>query len=138
MSYQDHWVEAPPVEGAFVVNIGDCLEAWTGGLFKATQHRVVNLGKERYSLPLFFSVDFETKIQPLPEFSTEESRDRYPAFKSGEHLWGHTINIFSYLKRQYESGAFVVDFEIPDQNPFKRLSLEEQKISSDSSLAEPE
>lgn len=54
MSYEDHWVEAPPVEGAFVVNIGDCLEAWTGGLFKATQHRLVNLGKERYSLPCFF------------------------------------------------------------------------------------
>jgi isopenicillin N synthase-like dioxygenase len=138
MSYEDHWVEAPPVEGAFVVNLGDCLEAWTGGLFKATQHRVINLGKERYSLPLFFSVDFETEIKPLPEFSTQQRRERYPAFKAGEHLWGRTINTFPYLKRQYESGQLVVDFEIPDENPFKRLSLEEQKTSSNITINKPE
>jgi isopenicillin N synthase-like dioxygenase len=128
MSYEDHWVEAPPVKGAFVVNVGDCLEAWTGGLFKATQHRVINLGKERYSLPLFFSVDFETQIKPLPEFSTQESRERYPEFTAGEHLWGRTINTFPYLRRQYESGELVVDFDVAEENPFKRLSLEEQKM----------
>jgi isopenicillin N synthase-like dioxygenase len=138
MSYEDHWVEAPPVEGAFVVNIGDCLEAWTGGLFKATQHRVINLGKERYSLPLFFSVDFDTEIKPLAEFSTRKSRERYPAFTAGEHLWGRTINTFPYLKRQYESGELVVDFDVTEENPFKRLSLEEQKMQSKIADIEPE
>jgi len=128
MSYADHWIEAPPVEGAFVVNVGDCLEAWTGGLFKATQHRVINLGKERYSLPLFFAADFDTEIKPLAEFSTEQSRERYPAFNAGEHLWGRTINGFPYLKKKYESGELVVDFDIPDENPFKRLSMEEQAL----------
>jgi isopenicillin N synthase-like dioxygenase len=137
MSYEDHWVEAPPVAGAFVVNLGDCLEAWTGGLFKATQHRVINLGKERYSLPLFFSVDFETEIKPLPEFSSQHSRARYPAFIAGEHLWGRTINTFPYLKRHYESGELVVNFEIPDENPFKRLSLEELTTPSDLSVNAP-
>src|SRR5208337_2509415 len=29
------WVEAPPVPGAYVVNIGDMLEAWSNGRFVA-------------------------------------------------------------------------------------------------------
>jgi len=127
LSYDDHWVEAPPVAGAFVVNIGDCLEAWTGGLFKATQHRVINLGQERYALPLFFAVDFDTEVKPLPQFSTAESRERYPPFNAGEHLWGRTISTFPYLKTQYESGELVVSFDVTEENPFKRVSLEEQK-----------
>ena len=50
------WIQATPIPGTFIVNVGDMLEGWTNGLFKATQHRVVNTGKERFSLPLFFAV----------------------------------------------------------------------------------
>jgi isopenicillin N synthase-like dioxygenase len=133
MSSEDHWVEAPPVEGAFLVNVGDCLESWTGGLFKATQHRVINLGKERYSLPLFFATDFDVEIKPLPQFSTDLSREKYPPFIAGEHLWGRTIDTFPYLKRKYDSGELIVDFDIPDENPFKRVSLEERNKKDTSS-----
>jgi isopenicillin N synthase-like dioxygenase len=34
------WNDAPPVPGAFVINIGDMLEVWTNGEFVATSHRV--------------------------------------------------------------------------------------------------
>lgn len=49
------WVDAPPREGAFVVNIGELLEAATEGLLKATEHRVVSPapGTERMSIPYF-------------------------------------------------------------------------------------
>ena len=38
------WIAADPVEGAFVVNIGDMMERWTNGLWKSTRHRVVHRG----------------------------------------------------------------------------------------------
>ena len=82
-----------PVQSAFIVNLGDMLERWTGsfvsffffffffclsplipfslpptgGLFKSTFHRVVNKeGKERFSAPFFFEPNFDAKISPLP------------------------------------------------------------------------
>ena len=30
----DQWVEAPPVPGSFVINIGDMLEKMTSGLYR--------------------------------------------------------------------------------------------------------
>lgn len=38
------WIAADPVEGAFVVNVGDMMERWTNGLWASTRHRVVHRG----------------------------------------------------------------------------------------------
>lgn len=38
------WISADPVEGAFVVNVGDMMERWTNGLWASTRHRVVHRG----------------------------------------------------------------------------------------------
>ena len=34
------WISAKPIPGTILVNIGDLLEMWTGGLFPATRHRL--------------------------------------------------------------------------------------------------
>ncbi|MGB3697803.1 MAG: 2-oxoglutarate and iron-dependent oxygenase domain-containing protein [Gordonia sp. (in: high G+C Gram-positive bacteria)] len=53
----DRWVDAPPVPGAFVVNIGELMEWATDGYLKATMHRVVSPppGQVRLSIPFFFN-----------------------------------------------------------------------------------
>ena len=47
------WIDAPPLPGALVVNIGDMMEIWTNGEFVATSHRVRPVKEERYSVPCF-------------------------------------------------------------------------------------
>ncbi|MFE7387105.1 2OG-Fe(II) oxygenase family protein [Streptomyces sp. NPDC057582] len=40
MNGAGEWIDAPPLDGCFVVNTGDLLELWTNGEFAATSHRV--------------------------------------------------------------------------------------------------
>jgi len=69
------WVDAPPLAGTLVCNIGDMLDRLTGGWFKSTPHRVRNTsGRERLSFPLFFDPDFASRIQPLPRHAAIDER----------------------------------------------------------------
>jgi isopenicillin N synthase-like dioxygenase len=63
----DGWVDAPPLAGTFVCNIGDMLDRLTGGYYRSTPHRVRNLtGRDRLSFPFFFDPDFTAEVPPLP------------------------------------------------------------------------
>ena len=56
---------APDPEG-YVVNIGDMLSLWTGGLYKSSVHRVLNENpKDRYSVVFFFDGNLDCPLRPL-------------------------------------------------------------------------
>ena len=61
----------PPLEGAFIVNIGELLEVATGGYLRATEHRVNLQGPaaERISVPYFFNprLDAQIPVLSLPD-----------------------------------------------------------------------
>jgi len=122
MNADDMWVEAPPIPGAFIVNIGDIFETWSGGQFKSTQHRVNNIGTERYSFPLFFGLDYHAVVEPLEKFRTPETVEKYPALKAGDHLMRMTVGGFRYLSDAHAKGEIPLNFEIPEENPFKRVA----------------
>ncbi|MCU1719068.1 isopenicillin N synthase family dioxygenase [Pseudomonas sp. 5P_3.1_Bac2] len=103
------WIDAPPVEGAFVVNIGDMLEVMSGGTFVATSHRVRKVGQERYSFPYFYACDYHTQIRPLPQFA--ESGQEYAAISIGEHMWSQALQTYQYLKDRVAAGQL----QLPEQ-----------------------
>jgi isopenicillin N synthase-like dioxygenase len=125
MNADDEWVAAPPIPGTFAVNIGDLIEGWTNGRFKATQHRVVNTGKERYSMPLFFAVDYHTVIEPLPAFVSEDNPPKYNRIVAGDHLAGFSVNGAKHLRKKICLGELKIDFPIHKENPFKRKAVNE-------------
>ncbi|MDR3509912.1 MAG: 2-oxoglutarate and iron-dependent oxygenase domain-containing protein [Caulobacteraceae bacterium] len=125
MNAADEWVAAPPIEGTFIVNIGDLLEGWTNGRFKATQHRVVNTGKDRYSMPLFFAVDYHTEIEPLPQFVSEDRPPKYSKIVAGDHLASFSIQLTRHLRKKVILGELKVDFPLHRENPFKRTAVNE-------------
>ncbi len=52
---EGEWLDAPPVPGTFVINIGEMLEIVSGGYLRATVHRVVSpdTTEDRISIPFF-------------------------------------------------------------------------------------
>ncbi|WP_431128429.1 isopenicillin N synthase family dioxygenase [Variovorax paradoxus] len=71
------WIDAPPIPGSFVCNIGDMLDRMTGGLYKSTPHRVRRntSGRGRLSFPLFFDPNFEARAQRIEGLAGAEARD---------------------------------------------------------------
>jgi isopenicillin N synthase-like dioxygenase len=79
------WLDAPPIPGTLVCNIGDMLDRLTGGLYRSTPHRVLNVdGRERFSFPLFFDPDFSARVTPLPDHAHIDA-SRVEADRS--HRW---------------------------------------------------
>jgi isopenicillin N synthase-like dioxygenase len=66
------WVDAPPVPGSFVVNIGELLEYATQGYLIATNHRVISprFPDDRISVPFFFNPALDTQL-PIIELPAE-------------------------------------------------------------------
>lgn len=61
---EGQWVDALPIEGAFVVNIGELLELATNGYLRATVHRVIAppAGQERLSLAFFLGAKLDAVV----------------------------------------------------------------------------
>jgi len=95
------WVTVEPVEGAFVVNLGDMLSVWTQRRFVATPHRVRQTRRDRYrtSIAFFFEPNFDAVIDPaaIPALG-----DRSIA-RSGESSLGSTPP----LRRALEGGRML-------------------------------
>lgn len=61
------WIDAAPIPGAFVVNIGEILELASDGYLRATVHRVVSPppGVERLSIAFFFGAALDASVPVL-------------------------------------------------------------------------
>jgi isopenicillin N synthase-like dioxygenase len=87
------WVEAPPIPGAFTINIGDMMQRWTNDIYGSTPHRVLNRsGRERYSLALFYGANYDSVVSCLPSCQDADHPVKYDAVKSG--VWT-TENLLS-------------------------------------------
>jgi isopenicillin N synthase-like dioxygenase len=72
------YVPVPYIPGTFVVNIGDFLERISNDKFVSTVHRVRNAtGKERYSIPFFFSFNMDSDMGVIPSCTSESNPAKY-------------------------------------------------------------
>lgn len=124
------WIDAPVVDGAFIINIGDMLEVLSNGYFVATKHRVRKVKQERYSFPLFCACDYDTVIQPLASLLSSAQPSCYESIVCGEHLYAQTMQTFSYLKNRVANGVLTLP------NGAKALSSFGHKAQSNAASVE--
>lgn len=85
MNKAGKWISAPPNDGTFIFNVGDQLQAMTNHLYISTRHRVMNYtGEERYSIPFFFSPNYEAIIKPIPKLAEGGKVIDYPPIPAGQ------------------------------------------------------
>ena len=81
------WIDAPPIPDAFIVNLGDLMGRWTNDRYRSTLHRVINVsGRERYSVPFFFSGNHDYQIECLPTCRVAGQDPKYPSTTVDEHI----------------------------------------------------
>jgi isopenicillin N synthase-like dioxygenase len=89
------WIEAPPIPGTLVCNIGDLLQMWSNDRFVSTVHRVVNRNAgARRSIPVFYDPDTDAMVDPRL-FLTPGETPLYPPTTPGEHISGRNRKSFS-------------------------------------------
>jgi isopenicillin N synthase-like dioxygenase len=111
----NEWIDARPLPGSFVINVGDMLSWWTEGEYASTVHRVISprllddayendehgekrgerseTGRHRYSIPFFFNPDHDAVVKPIKAADTVMGENGY---------WRTAIEI---LKERY-AGTF--------------------------------
>ncbi|CAL5081619.1 unnamed protein product [Urochloa decumbens] len=80
------WEDVHHIDGSLIVNIGDLLERWTNCVFRSTLHRVVPVGKDRYSVAFFIDPSPNLVIQCMESCCNEAYPPRFPPIKSGDYL----------------------------------------------------
>ncbi|MEL6919464.1 MAG: 2-oxoglutarate and iron-dependent oxygenase domain-containing protein [Pseudomonadota bacterium] len=74
----NEWIPAPPMPGAFIVNVGDLMERWSNDLYRSTMHRAINTtGRRRYSIPFFSNINPLKTIEVLPSCQSPDRPARY-------------------------------------------------------------
>jgi isopenicillin N synthase-like dioxygenase len=109
---QGRWIDAPPLRGSFICNIGDMLDRMTRGIYRSTPHRVLNTARrDRLSFPFFFDPNFYAEVRPIEELAhypiADDSHERWDRANVheisgtyGDYLLGKVSKVFPQLKRK--------------------------------------
>ena len=97
------WIDAPPIEGTFVVNLGDMMARWSNDRYVSTPHRVISpTGVDRYSMPFFAEPHPDTLIECLPGCQDAEHPAKYPPTTCAQFLLSRFADTYAY-RRELEA-----------------------------------
>ncbi|KAL4884892.1 Clavaminate synthase-like protein [Aspergillus karnatakaensis] len=85
LSADDEWLDARPIEGTIVVNIGDFMQRLSNNRFRSTVHRVYNRQPtSRYSMPFFLGFNPEAVVRVVESCVDEEHPALFEPLSCGE------------------------------------------------------
>ena len=83
---------APPVEGAYVVNLGNLFEQWTNDTYVSNVHRVINrLGQERFSIPFNYNGNPDFVVKCIENCRAKAEDEKYAP-----------VSVEDYVRQKYK------------------------------------
>ncbi|EIM86108.1 2OG-Fe-II oxygenase [Stereum hirsutum FP-91666 SS1] len=99
LNKRGQWIDAVPIPGSLVINLGDQFARWTNDVFKSTKHRATNrTGIERYSMPLFFGTDYNVKLEALESCVSPEFPAKYEVVTAGDYVKSRLEATYAHSK----------------------------------------
>jgi isopenicillin N synthase-like dioxygenase len=93
LTHENEWAAVDPIDGAFVLNIGDLMARWTNDRWRSTTHRVVDPAPDahgviprRHSMPFFHNANWDATVSALPTCVPAGEKPKYETVLAGPHL----------------------------------------------------
>ena len=97
------WLDVPPIQDTFVMNVGTMLNRWSNGHFRSTPHRVINGSSgSRYSVPFFYDPHVDTQVAPLKCCTSKGSSIRFSPIAYGDFVRQQLVATYPYHRRNYD------------------------------------
>ncbi|MCY4194965.1 MAG: isopenicillin N synthase family oxygenase [bacterium] len=86
------WIPVQPIDGCFVLNIGDLLARWTNDRWRSTRHRVALPATERarrehrYSIAFFHQPNWHAEVAPIETCVSAANPARHRTVEAGPWL----------------------------------------------------
>ena len=95
----NRWIDATPIAGSLVVNVGDLLAHWSNNRFRSTLHRVINKsGHERYSIATFYDPTYSAVVDPC-DLGIDSASSLYPPVAAGDYILKRIDDSMAYRKK---------------------------------------
>jgi isopenicillin N synthase-like dioxygenase len=95
----NQWIDATPIHGSLVVNVGDLLARWSNDRFRSTLHRVINKsGHERYSIATFYDPTYSAVVDPC-DLGIDPAASLYPPVAAGDYILKRIDDSMAYRKK---------------------------------------
>ena len=89
------WIEAMPIEGTFVCNIGDLLERWTNGRLVSPGTGFSTARPVTLSIPIFCDPASDAVVDPR-DFDDQADIETLPPIQAGAYIMGKNRRNFSH------------------------------------------
>jgi isopenicillin N synthase-like dioxygenase len=112
------YVEAPPIPGCAIINVGDLLARWFNDQLLSTEHRVVepeprpdengnipDVIPARYAIAWFGHPNRDALVEPLDACCTEATPKKYGPVYAGQHV----VERLAYLHKKGQNTATWTD-----------------------------
>ncbi|KAI9803146.1 MAG: hypothetical protein M1833_001217 [Piccolia ochrophora] len=98
------YIDAPPIPGTCIINVGDMLARWFNDKLRSTQHRVVEPAPKantevlpaRYAIAWFGHPNRDALVEPIEACCTSENPKKYEPVYAGKHV----VERLAYLHKK--------------------------------------